>query len=158
MHYTSDSDSFSVHRRSARDYAPSSFEHPSNGHIEVVTGTSVIWAMLFGPLYFAYKGAWSWAAIEFLASVGLSVGGGILGFALAMTFQFVVALCARGIVTRSYQSRGWLDANRRRPEAMPQIQLKPESSPAKKQCPACAESVLAEAKICRYCRHEFTTP
>ena len=28
---------------------------------------------------------------------------------------------------------------------------------AKKTCPACAETVKAEAKICRFCRHGFDT-
>lgn len=31
----------------------------------------------------------------------------------------------------------------------------PPSTPAQKKCPDCAEMVLAEAKKCRFCGHEF---
>lgn len=31
----------------------------------------------------------------------------------------------------------------------------PQLAPATKKCPDCAEDVKVDAKICRYCRHEF---
>jgi hypothetical protein len=31
-------------------------------------------------------------------------------------------------------------------------------APSLKRCPMCAESVQAEARICRYCRHDFGAP
>lgn len=31
------------------------------------------------------------------------------------------------------------------------------AQPPTKRCPDCAEAVLAEARICRFCRHDFTT-
>ena len=34
-------------------------------------------------------------------------------------------------------------------------EAEPDSSPETKRCPDCAESVLAEARICRFCRYEF---
>lgn len=34
----------------------------------------------------------------------------------------------------------------------------PAPSEAMKACPRCAEPVRAQAKVCRYCGHEFETP
>jgi len=34
------------------------FKNPSNGYQEKVTGFSFLWALIFGVLYFAYKGVW----------------------------------------------------------------------------------------------------
>lgn len=53
---------------------------------------------------------------------------------------------------------GWLVAlaiawtARREPE---DEMAEPASEPETKVCPACAESVKAAARICRYCRYEF---
>lgn len=36
-----------------------------------------------------------------------------------------------------------------------ELELRDPHDGARKRCPDCAESVRAEAKICRFCRHEF---
>lgn len=34
------------------------FAHPSNGYVEKATGAFTwLWALIFGPFYFAYRGA-----------------------------------------------------------------------------------------------------
>lgn len=48
-------------------------------------------------------------------------------------------------VSRSAQNR----------EAIRQGLRLPNSQPSMKTCPDCAEEVRAEARICRFCRHEF---
>jgi RNA polymerase subunit RPABC4/transcription elongation factor Spt4 len=59
---------------------------------------------------------------------------------------------AIGVFAESLRPNGFLTVTyaRRQPaqEAQPQ-------TPSTKKCPDCAETVLAEARLCRHCRHEF---
>lgn len=131
------------------------FENTANGHQEDVGSGATVGAVLFGPFYFAYKGAWGWAAAEFFVSAFLCFAGGAGGFAIAVLLQLCLALAARGVVANAYLSRGWREV--RPGDAPPQHSLLREpSADATKQCPDCAETVKAEARICRYCRHEFS--
>ena len=51
-----------------------------------------LWCLLFGPLYYAFKGMWLWAILSFLTLNGLWVG---------------FPLFNRSIVFRHYNSKGW---------------------------------------------------
>jgi hypothetical protein len=44
------------------------------------------------------------------------------------------------------------------PPPQPRSSLRSSAAPAQKKCPDCAEMVQAEAKLCRFCRHEFKEP
>lgn len=71
------------------------FQNPQNGHIEEAPRPG-LWSLLFGPLYFAYKGAWAGFLIAFAA--------GLLTFGIS---HFVVPFFARALVRHAYLGRGW---------------------------------------------------
>ena len=74
------------------------FTNPQNNHQEDVH-LAWLWALLFGPLYFAYKRCFGHAIIAFTLAV-MSFG---------LTF-IIYAFFANKIVCNNYLSRGWLKA------------------------------------------------
>ena len=74
------------------------FQNPANGHRERV-GAAGLWAFLFGPFYFGYKGAWGHAALYLLA--GLATFG---------VSAFIYPFFAKHIIRKHYLHAGWTQA------------------------------------------------
>jgi hypothetical protein len=73
------------------------FRNPINRYTQTVNPRGAFWAcILFGSVYFAYKGAWKHALLSLLAA--------ILTFGISW---FIYPFCAYGCVTESYLERGW---------------------------------------------------
>jgi len=74
------------------------FINPQNHHQEDI-GTAWLWALLFGPIYFAYKRCYGHALISLILAV-MSMG----------LSSIIYAFFARKIVCNNYRSRGWIEA------------------------------------------------
>jgi hypothetical protein len=73
------------------------FKNPSNGYVEE-SSTPWLWALLFGPIYFAIKGAWAHVLIS-LVLVFLTYGVSI----------FIYPFFAKSIIRSQYLRRGWIE-------------------------------------------------
>lgn len=73
------------------------FQHPTNGHVESLHFCT-LWAFLFGPFYFAYKGAWMPALIWF---VGALFTAGL--------FWLFAWLFAEPVLRRYFLYAGWTE-------------------------------------------------
>jgi Protein of unknown function (DUF2628) len=72
------------------------FMNPANGYVEKgATEFTGLWALLFGPFFFAIKGMW---------------GHAILALVLWPISVIVYAFIARGLVEKRYRQLGWIDA------------------------------------------------
>lgn len=71
------------------------FKNPVNGYVENASAP-IVWAFIFGPLYFMFKGAWGHAAIYMVAALATS------GLA-----WFVYPWFGRVIVRNAYLRAGW---------------------------------------------------
>lgn len=58
----------------------------------VLGGLHRLWSLLFGFIYYAFKGMWGWAIISFFTANGLFI---------------LMPLWNRTIVTQSYENSGW---------------------------------------------------
>ena len=83
------------------------FRNPNNGYIETVSAPG-LWCFLFGPLYFAIKGAWSHALIS--AVVALLTGG---------LSWLIYPFFASKVIEQQYLRSGWtkLEGNPSAPTA-----------------------------------------
>ena len=72
------------------------FKNKSNGDVEEISGLTWLWAFLFGPFYFAFKGIWRHAVISFFAAI-LTVSISV----------FIYPFFAKGIVRNHYLHNGW---------------------------------------------------
>ena len=72
------------------------FKNKSNGHIEEISGVTWLWAFLFGPFYFMFKGIWKHAVISFFAAIFT-----------ACISVFIYPFFAKGIVRKNYLHNGW---------------------------------------------------
>lgn len=78
------------------------YKHPINGY-KVNDGSKlcIIWAFLFGPIYFAMRGNWGWFFIAWMLAIGT-----------LLTSYFIVPLFARKI-NRAYLLRqGYIECQR----------------------------------------------
>ena len=73
------------------------FKNPSNDYIEEASSLAWLWALLFGPLYFAIKGVWPHA----LGSLVLA----IVTFGIS---HFIYFFFANSIMRESYLKKGWI--------------------------------------------------
>lgn len=76
------------------------FKHPANGHVEEVSMPG-LWVLLFGFFYFAVKGVWTHAIVDFLlacVTLGLS--------------WLVYPFLASGIMRKHYLKQGWAEVTR----------------------------------------------
>lgn len=71
------------------------FKNKQNGY-EEISPCPWLWTLLFGWLYFAYKGAWG-AAVLWLITTIASFGIG------ALVWPFF----ARGVIRKNYLTKGW---------------------------------------------------
>lgn len=78
------------------------YRNPANGYVVKATGEFTwLWAFLFGPFYFGYKGLWGHAVLYALAAV----------VTLCISW-FIYPFFAKGLVNKRYLELGWekLDA------------------------------------------------
>lgn len=68
------------------------FRNPANNHVEVID-SPMLWTLLLGCFYLAYKSAWGWAILCFL------VPGAWI----------VVAFFADDILRKQFLQRGWIE-------------------------------------------------
>ena len=88
----------------------------------------------------------SWGAGAFILAIILIL---LFGLGLLLLLALLIWRPA-GTLTVTYQLREQATPVGLRPPASA-----PPPAPATKVCPDCAETVLADARICRFCRHEF---
>jgi len=84
-----------------------------------------------------------WLAFAIVVGIAASARGrsGLAWFLIAVLISPLIALIAV-LVMRNLAQTSW-------------AQEPHSTAPATKKCPQCAEQVMAEATICRFCRHEF---
>tara|TARA_B100000768_G_scaffold116398_1_gene107730 strand:- start:420 stop:653 length:234 start_codon:yes stop_codon:yes gene_type:complete len=74
------------------------FEHPGNGYQESITNFAILWCLVFGSLYFAYKGIWR----HFVLSLVI----GLFTFGVSW---FIYPFFAKNIIATQYRKNGWLE-------------------------------------------------
>ena len=73
------------------------YKNPTNNHTETITKLSYLWSFLFGWMYFAYKGSFFWALINFLCA-----------FATAGLSWFIFPFFTGKIMHGVYMRKGWV--------------------------------------------------
>lgn len=86
------------------------FRNPANSYVEKATSSwTWLWALLFGPFFFIYKGAWAVSFVYFLCLLFLT--GGQAGIIVAIALWIIFAAVATPVVRKVYLRRGWVDAS-----------------------------------------------
>jgi len=95
------------------------FENPANGYREKATGGwTWLWALLFGPFYFLYKGAWPHAVVSFVLTIVIFSGTTkylIVELVMWSAVAVVYAVAAYPIVRKTYRRAGWIDVGQDQP-------------------------------------------
>jgi len=86
------------------------FSNPANGYIErATTSWTWLWALLFGPFFFLYKGAWPHALVllvpAFLEPFQRGAGAGLY-FLMCIAYSVM----ASRVVRKTYLRKGWTEA------------------------------------------------
>ena len=76
------------------------FKNPANGYIED-SSAPWLWTLLFGGLYFAYKGVWRHLFISFILAI-------LTGLVSWLFYPFF----ASEIIRKSYLRKGWIEVGR----------------------------------------------
>lgn len=74
------------------------FLNPANNYTEKTDGFIFLWYLLFGPLYFLYKGMYGWAVISLISAVFT------YGFS-----HFFLCFFAPMLVDGHYRKSGWIE-------------------------------------------------
>ena len=112
------------------------FKNPQTGYVEKATGLFTgLWIVLFGTIYFAYKGVWGLAVARFIATltlvaIGLTVGMGAVMSAIAGEYaavpssmigfwlvsfvtEILFVIFGYSGIRRHYHHKGWVQRNPR---------------------------------------------
>lgn len=81
------------------------YKNPSNGHTEAIGFSSILLALLFGPLYFLVKGVWTHAILYFV--IGFFLASSVFGIPVLIVMWLVYALCVPLIMKGHYGGKGW---------------------------------------------------
>jgi hypothetical protein len=81
------------------------FKNPQNDYVET-SSVPLLWALLFGPLYFVFKGAYRHFVIFALLAIPISI---FIHPVLVMFIWIVYAFLAPSIIQSSYLRRGWVE-------------------------------------------------
>jgi hypothetical protein len=86
--------------------------NPATGHAEkVTTAVSWLWALLWAPLYYAFKGIWIHAILSFV--VYWVIAGGLALFTLGaapLLIGLLYAFFNKTIVRNHFLAKGWTPA------------------------------------------------
>ena len=86
------------------------FMNPANRYIEKATGPLTwLWALLFGPFYFVYKGAWQHALLYFALFCGAAAFGVNAAPFLWLILAIGYAIAAYPLAAKTYRRSGWIE-------------------------------------------------
>lgn len=91
------------------------FKNTANGYTESVDNWSMLWALLFGWIYFGVRGLWAHIAIQVLIVFGLAAATGGAGALIAVPIWIVYAILTPTIIRQRYLKAGWVEV-RNEPE------------------------------------------
>jgi hypothetical protein len=144
-----------------------SYINPATGFREEVSQWTWLFAFLFGPLYFIYKGIWRHVLIQVVLVVFFYAAFGAPGTMFVFLMNVVYAFAAKGIVANQLQRQGYKPASGPepspgyRPDGLTHVHPRPTPAPptalparAVRNCPFCAEEILAAARKCKHCGSE----
>lgn len=118
------------------------FINPANNHVEDKS-MAWLWTLLFGPFYLMANGLWV-AALSWLGiAVLLFASMGEPAVLLLLIVLVIYAALAPSMVKTAYLRKGWKE-----------VEGNATTASNEKKCHACAETIKAEAKICRFCNQE----
>jgi hypothetical protein len=79
------------------------FKHPANESEATIPATARLWALLFGPAYFAAKGLWVVAVVETVLCIATVTIPQVLAFV-----WIAFALAVDTSLAKHYRRRGWV--------------------------------------------------
>ncbi|MDX2202338.1 MAG: hypothetical protein NW223_06300 [Hyphomicrobiaceae bacterium] len=86
------------------------FRHPLNSTRDTVTAwTTCVPALLLGPVYFTFVGAWLVAAVLWLVTLAAILAASTATVTLAVASWVLCALLAWRIRAHLYRRRGWVE-------------------------------------------------
>ena len=79
------------------------FKNPSDESVETIPATARLWALLFGPIYFAAKGLWVLAVVETVLCIVMLADPKLIAI-----IWIAFALSADTALAKRYRRRGWV--------------------------------------------------
>lgn len=140
-----------------------SFVNATNGRREEVSNWTWLFALLFGPLYFMFKGVWRHVLVQVVLISFLYAAFGAPGTMFVFLLNVIYAFLAKGIVESHLERQGFRVQPPEGPRpynpdglthAAPRTVAPPTEDRAVRNCPFCAEEILAAARKCKHCGSE----